>query len=360
MKLSPAIIDELENGLQAGTTDRRMEVLQRITDLFVHNARNFTEEQIALFDDVMGRLVREIENLALVELSRRLAPIPNAPGGIIRRLAWDDAVEVAGPVLAKSDRLTDGELIELAKTKSQMHLARIASRPALVEAVTDVLVEHGESEVAHMLAGNPGARFSETGLWQLVIRAKGDDRLSETVAGRCDIPPYLFRKILTQATGKVRQKLLASARPDRRRVIEQVLADISVKLKKAAISRDYAEARRNVRSLGQDTERIKTELVVFAEQKKLAELIAALSLLVAAPIEAVEQLMHDDDVFGLLVLCKSAALDWAIMHAIILSRPGADEARLSELDSASATYLKLSASSAQRVFRFWLAHRKID
>jgi hypothetical protein len=158
----------------------------------------------------------------------------------------------------------------------------------------------------------------------------------------------------------VRQKLLASARPDSRRVIEQVLADISVKLKKAAISRDYAEARRNVRSLGQDTERIKTELVVFAEQKKLAELIAALSLLVAAPIEAVEQLMHDDDVFGLLVLCKAAALDWAITHAIILSRPGADEARLSELDSASATYLKLSASSAQRVFRFWLAHRKID
>src|SRR4030088_128077 len=178
-----------------------MEVLQRITDLFVNNAKNFTTEQVALFDDVMGRLVKEIETRAVVELSKQLAPVPNAPAGIIRRLAWDDAVEVSGPVLAKSDRLTDGELVELAKTKSQMHLARIASRPALVEAVTYVLVEHGESEVAHMLAGNPGARFSETGLWQLVIRAKGDDRLSETVAGRCDIPPYLFRKILTQATG---------------------------------------------------------------------------------------------------------------------------------------------------------------
>src|SRR4030088_3445814 len=146
MKLSPAIVDELESALRAGTINRRMEVLQRITDLFVHNASNFTEEQISVFDDVMVRLVREIENLALVELSRRLAPIPNAPGGLIRRLAWDDAVEVAGPVLAKSDRLTDGELIELAKTKSQMHLARIASRPALVEAVTDVLVETGGPE----------------------------------------------------------------------------------------------------------------------------------------------------------------------------------------------------------------------
>src|ERR1700704_7070013 len=104
MKLSPAIIDELENGLQAGTTDRRMEVLQRITDLFVHNARKFTEEQIALFDDVMGRLVREIENLALVELSRRLAPGPQAPGGIIRRLAGGDALEVWGAGLAPEAR----------------------------------------------------------------------------------------------------------------------------------------------------------------------------------------------------------------------------------------------------------------
>src|SRR6267143_1741151 len=171
MKLSPAIIDELENGLQAGTTDRRLEVLQRITDLFVHNARNFTEEQIALFDDVMGRLVREIENLALVELSRRLAPVPNAPGGIIRRLAWDGAVEVAGPVLAKSDRLTDGELIKLAGTKSQAHLAKIATRPTLNDAVTEFLVQRGDPEVANTLASNPGARFSETGLWQLAIKA---------------------------------------------------------------------------------------------------------------------------------------------------------------------------------------------
>src|SRR5216683_3712685 len=229
MKLSPAIIDELESALNAGSTDRRIEVLHRITDLFVNNARNFTEEQIALFDDVMSRLVREIENRAIVELSRRLAPVANAPAGIIRRLAWDDAVEIAGPVLAKSDRLTDGELIELAKTKSLAHLVQIANRAALNEAVTDVLVERGESEVANMLAGNPGARFSETGLWQLVIRADGDDRLSETVAGRPDIPSYLFRQILTQATAKVRQKLLASAQPDSRRVIEQVLADISVK-----------------------------------------------------------------------------------------------------------------------------------
>src|SRR5712671_3420839 len=200
-----------------------MEVLQRITDLFVNNAKNFTSEQVALFDDVMGRLVKEIETRAVVELSKQLAPVPNAPAGIIRRLAWDDAVEVSGPVLAKSDRLTDGELVKLAGAKSQAHLAKIATRPTLNDAVTEFLVQRGDPEVANTLASNPGARFSETGLWQLAIKADGDERLSETVARRSDIPPYLFRQILSQATDKVRQKLLASAQPDTRRSIEQIL-----------------------------------------------------------------------------------------------------------------------------------------
>jgi uncharacterized protein (DUF2336 family) len=358
MDLSSTIIDELENALKAGSTDRRMEVLQRITDLFVNNAKNFTAAQVALFDDVMGRLVKEIELRAVVELSKQLAPVPNAPAGIIRRLAWDDAVEVSGPVLAKSDRLTEGELIKLAGAKSQAHLAQIATRTSLNDAVTDILVERGDPDVANTLAGNSGARFSETGLWQLALRADGDDRLSETVARRSDIPPYLFRQILTQATDKVRQKLLASAQPDTRRSIDQILANISVQFKKAAISRDYAAAQRRVRALGQDTEHIKLSLLTFAHERKLPELIAALSVLSAVPIELVEQLVHDENIFGLLVLCKVVALDWTIMHAIILARPGGEESRSLELDNASATYLKLSASSAQRALRFWQTSKK--
>jgi uncharacterized protein (DUF2336 family) len=359
MSVSAVIIDELENALKVGSTDRRISVLRRITDLFVNNAATFSAEQVTLFDDVMGRLVREIENRAMVELSGRLAEIPNAPAGIIRRLAWDDAVEISAPVLSKSDRLTDGDLVELAQSKSQAHLAQIAARPALNAAVTDVLVERGNNEVANKLAANAGARFSETGLWQLILRADGDDRLSEKVASRSDIPPHLFRQILSQATDKVRQKLLASAQPDTRRTIEKILADISVQFRTAVVSRDYGEAQRTVRSLGQDTERVKTELLTFARYKKLPELIAALSVLAAVPIELVEQLVHDNNIFGLLVLCKAVALDWTIMHAVILARPVAQELQASELDEAYATYLKLSVSSAQRALRFWLVRKKV-
>jgi len=359
MTTASVIIDELEAALKVGSTDRRIEVLRRVTSLFLNNAKNYSADQAALFDDVFGWLVKEIESTALVELSRTLAPIATAPPEIIRRLAWDDKPEVAAPVLAMSERLSEGDLVELAKSKGHAHLVQIAARPSLTEAVTDVLVECADPEVAKTLAGNSGARFSETGLWQLVKRADEDDVLAEGIATRSDLPTYLFRQLVTQAADKVRQKLLASAKQDTRRAVEQVLGNISDRYRKAALSRDYAEAQRKISALGQDTARIKVEVLGFAQNEELPELIVALAMLSAMPVELVEQLMHEGDSFGLLVLCKATAMDLTIMHAVLAARPGPGLSA-EELDELSATYLKLSISSAQRALRFWQTHKKFQ
>src|SRR6266851_4512209 len=86
MPIPAAIVDELESALRAGSYARRVEVLHCVTDLFVNTAKNITAEQVAVFDDVICRLASGIESKALAELSRRLAPISNAPGGKFRRL----------------------------------------------------------------------------------------------------------------------------------------------------------------------------------------------------------------------------------------------------------------------------------
>jgi uncharacterized protein (DUF2336 family) len=76
------------------------------------------DDQIAVFDDVLRKLIERIETRALVELSSRLAPIGNAPIETIRRLAWSDEIAVAGPVLSGSARLTTNDLVKIAATKS--------------------------------------------------------------------------------------------------------------------------------------------------------------------------------------------------------------------------------------------------
>src|SRR5262245_54468637 len=115
------LIPELEDVLRHDSPDRRTAAVERITALFLVDAERYTAEHVELFDDVLSRLVVEIETKTLAELARSLAPIGNAPVRVIRRLAHDDDITVAGPVLMQSQRLSDTDLIDIARSKSQAH-----------------------------------------------------------------------------------------------------------------------------------------------------------------------------------------------------------------------------------------------
>ena len=128
MGVSASLIGELEVAISAGSAEKRVETLRRVTDLLLGDADRLNDDQIAVFDDVLGRLIERIETRALVELSSRLAPIGNAPIETIRRLAWSDEIAVAGPVLSGSARLTTNDLVGIAAARSQPHLLAISSR----------------------------------------------------------------------------------------------------------------------------------------------------------------------------------------------------------------------------------------
>ena len=205
---------------------------------------------------VMCQLMRCVESRALVELSRRLAPISAAPANVIQVLARNDLIEISEPVLAMSAVLTDDDLTEIARTKSQAHLSRIAGRSRLGETVTNVLVDEGNSDVVNIVANNDGARFSKAGMNILVMRANGDDRLTETIARRADISPRLFRQLLVQATEAVRENLLVTARPQQRVGLTKILDEISAQVEKRDLTaRDCAKARRIIQAFGHDTTR---------------------------------------------------------------------------------------------------------
>jgi hypothetical protein len=172
------LIDELETVVAHRDVGSRADVLRRVTDLFVAGCDRFDGEQRALFDDVMGRLVREIDNSARAAFGGRLATIANAPPKVSCALALDNSIEVAGPLLAHSDQLDDETLIIGAKTKSQEHLLAISQRKLLNEGVTDILVERGNQQVAVRTAGNSGAQFSDSGYSILITRSETDDELA--------------------------------------------------------------------------------------------------------------------------------------------------------------------------------------
>ncbi len=251
MSASASLIPELEDVIQHGSQDKRAATVKRIANLFIDGAPHFNEDHIGLFDDVLCRLVVEIETKARAEMAQTLAPMANAPIELMRQLAHDDDIAVAGPVLTQSTRLQETELVELARTKGQAHLAAIAGREGIGEAVTDVLVRRGDTEVMRNVADNQSAKLSEGGFSALVKRAEGDGELAEKVGQRPDIPAHLFRDLLVRATAVVQQRLLQAAKPETRNEIQRVLEKVSKEFDNSAPARDYAAAQRAVMALHQ-------------------------------------------------------------------------------------------------------------
>ena len=327
-------------------------MLRRITDLFLGGADQFAPEHVGIFDDVIGFLIAEIETQALAELSRRIAPVPNAPDGVVRKLAINDDIAVAGPVLRRTP-LADADLEQIAETRGQGHLLAISERPGLTEALTNILVRRGDGAVARSVVTNRQARFSPDSFSKLVQRAKLDGVLAERIGSRTDIPPHLFRQLVLQATDVVQKRLLASARPETREEILRVLSQVSDAVGATAAPRNYDAALAIVRDMQKDGRLNEAAITGFARNQKYEETIAGLATLSAVPVETVDRLMSGDRSDPVIILARAANFGWETVRAIIESRGGARGTSTQAIDAAKQNYDMLSPATAERVVRFW-------
>ena len=60
---------DVEAVIARGSGPRRAEMLRRVTDLFIGHCPQYSDDEIALFDDVISLLAGEIETAARVTLA---------------------------------------------------------------------------------------------------------------------------------------------------------------------------------------------------------------------------------------------------------------------------------------------------
>jgi uncharacterized protein (DUF2336 family) len=350
---SDGLLDELQATLAHGTVARRVETLRRVTDLFISGAVDFSDDQIALFDDVFQCLIHHIETSAKALLSNRLAPIDRAPPLTIRALAFDDLIEVAAPVLSQSERLDDQALIETARNKSQAHLMAISTRKMLSGALTDVLVQRGNAEVVQSVVQNPGAEFSERSFTRLINRADGDDRLATCIGMRPKLPRHIYLKLLARASEAVRAKLEVSNRPMAQEVSDAVReATRLARSAPSAITQETAIAHALVKSLYDDGRLDEYQVVAFAEADKFDEANAAIAALASVSVSIAENMMVETRAEGVMILAKISGMSWPTVKSLIRMRDRLAGKEPSNLDSCKATYDRLRPSTAQQVLRF--------
>ena len=359
--LDHSIIAELEDAVQSGSPQKRVETLRQVTNLFLHDGARLSEDQIQVFDDVLCLLIARVESRAKAELAARLAPIDYAPFEVIQHLARDNEITVAGSVLANSSRLRTSDLVEIASTRSQDHLLAISGRTNLPEAVTDVIVDRGERKVIRKLANNASARFSEAGYSGIVARADADDELTEILGLRVDLPLKFLRDLLRRATEAVRARLAANAPPELQEAIKNILKTITGAAgEDESAKRDFSRAEALAKLLHGLNELDDAAIIKFAGAKKFDEIAASLAILNGVTTDLMARLLEGPRSDLILIPCKSAGLSWPAVETVLRTRPLQPPIAEQTLKLALRDYGKLSTETAQRTVRFWQIHNKIE
>jgi uncharacterized protein (DUF2336 family) len=351
--VSLSLIDELNEAVSTGGDVQRLRILERITDLFAAGSRGYSSDQIALFDDVLQELAADIEVQARARLAQRLAHINTSPPGIIRTLAFDDAIVVAEPVLKYSQALSDADLAENARAKSPDHLLASAQRLKLSEAVTDVLVDRGDRRVVDTMVKNRGARISLSGYEKLTHKARRDRKLTLALSRRSDLPRQYYLKLLETASASVRAKMERDnpqAASEIRDSIDEVATAMQQEAREA--SRRHTNAERDATRCSNVKPFTEANVHAPARKQEFARTAIALSKLCRLPVDAVERALLDKGEDMILVLAKAAGCSWTTTRELLLMHVAERNLQPTDLERSFERYKKLSRDVARDVISF--------
>jgi uncharacterized protein (DUF2336 family) len=351
-----SFLRDLDEAILRGSPENRMRALWHTTDLLI--AGRYSDDEIRTFGEVIGRLADEIEVAARAQLAKRLARFDSAPANIIQRLAFDDEIVVAGPVLRESRVLDSVILVANATTKSQSHLLAISERTSLEEKVTDVLVTRGNRDVVSSVANNKGARFSEFGFLHMIQRAEGDSILAEQLGLREDIPRHLFQQLIAKASDDVKKRL-ERERPGMAEQINTSVTEVAGALQSrlGPVSRSYFVAKRVVTTQHRQGNLNENSICLYARSHKREEVTIGLSLLGALPDDVIERALLDKDREMLLIVAKALDFSWATTMSLLFL--GAKDHRITaqELNDLESEFGGLNLETSRSVLQFYKSRK---
>jgi uncharacterized protein (DUF2336 family) len=352
-----SFLQELDIAVSRGSPESRERALWYATDLLI--VGRYTDDEIWMFGEIIGRLEQDIETAARAQLARRLARADNAPVKVISKLAFDDSIDVAGPVLRESSRLDTQTLVANARSKSQQHLLAISQRRSIEPEVTDVLVTRGSQDVVRSVATNAGARLSNFGILQMIKRSESDSILVEEMGRRKDIPRHLFQQLIAKASENAKKRL-GSTRPEAVGQIEALVTDVTGTLhsKFGPASKSYFNARRIVagqHAMGNLNEKLIFE---YAQSHKFEETTVGLALLSSLPVDVVERALNKKNKELALIVTKALGLSWQTAMALLFLGAPDHRIQAQELEKMKLEFDGLNRETCRSVLQTYQSRKQ--
>ena len=345
------LISDVDRAVELGTHPFRTRALARITDLLIDKEAVLRDEQLHVLDGVIGRFTPLIDVSGRAGLATKLSTLSKAPPNVVRALAFDDEVTVAGPILARSRQIEDQDLIAIAAEKGTSHMLAICKRPRIAETVTDVLVSLGDSHVHHAVAGNVGARFSEQGTAALIENARDDETLQVSLGERHDLSATASQKLVEIARESARRRILDSLTPV---PIEEPAPPApsrdTAPVRSSVSGRNFAAGFAALDVITAKRPLVEGDLTSFATEGHDTATICALTRLTGIAVPVAEHVFDNRDGDLLLLVSKAHRWSWTTLRAMLLLRDQ-DAALSPRLKQAETRYAAVTAAKARRTLQ---------
>jgi uncharacterized protein (DUF2336 family) len=354
------LVQDVEQSMASGEDGRRVETLRRLTTLFIEQSPNLGEDHVGVFDEVISRLACQIEFRARVELAERLADVGNAPRKTVRDLAFDENLAIARPVIERSVRLDETDLVAIASSRGQGHMLAMSGRRDLTAAVTDVLVTRGDDQVVRRVARNETARFSDQGFGTMVRRAEADQELQAILSSRPDVPVHHVNTLIKAAKEVARREMRANLDGSDYMLREaldvgaQTVVDDGGDV--AAI--DFTGCSARVDAMEAAGELSEEQVQKLLKADRLADAIVCIGRLAQLSTDVVANAYTSPSYDPLLFIVRGTKLGWPTFKLLLTAKSGKAPPQ-ALLKSAFASFEGLSIPTAQRVMRFVSTRSKL-
>jgi len=347
------MIDDLTSLAREKSSEKRRELLGRVSDIFFDGAERYTDQEAFLFGDVLTSLLDDVDVGDKVELSVRLADEDRAPRNLAKALASDENLEVASPVLQNSKALLDEDIVEIAKQRSQSHLMAISRRSTLGESVTDVLIERGEKKVLQSVVENRGANFSENGFATLADKAVADDNLKEALSHRADMPVEIAQRVLPVLPRDARTRLLdlMANDPEKGAKLVHMAKDASERQRLLAKKRRL-EAKVMAEDIKAGRAQIDDIVSLLADANRIPDLALVLASVAEIPTNVLTNVILKPDGQPIAMLCRSLDVTPPAFRTIAEMRSRRMKTPASMARQLTMDYAAIDKANAERAIRF--------
>jgi uncharacterized protein (DUF2336 family) len=302
----------------------RIDLATKIARLAPGLSKEAHERLRKLTYDVLEILVRDQVARVRQVIAETLKDVADLPPEIIRLLARDCEIAVAGPVLQFSPLLSDEELLSIiAEAPIPGAVAAIARRPKVHEAVADAIGASLDVDAVAALLANPSAQIREETLDRLVDRAPEIVSWHKPLVERPKLSASIARKLASFVAEHLLRRLSerhdldpATAR-EVAAVVRQRLAEEPKPGAAAAAHKTGDEVLAHARRLKQQG-KLDEAAVLGAAGHDRGFVRAALSVLSELPVDVIDRVLAAHSPKGVTALAWKSGFGMRAAHKLQL------------------------------------------